>query len=518
MDSSSSQRPEELIPFNPTPDDIEAMVNPSAKALVAETEDLFRHGEWKEATENLKRIMRMNDPASGGYSLAQCHHALGDCAMNMRLNGHAITHYQESLRLEPKNHSVHENLIFLLDSQPWTTDKAAHRARQAWWTHIGAPAYAERKPFLNDFDPEKTPLRVGYIGQDFRFHSAMIAFASAVFEPSAQIQPVFYSTLPEAHFDHVTRDLMQKWGPHFVDVSRHTHKAVAEIIHQDRIDILVDLAGYTAGNRLWSFAYAPAPIRITAWGYATGVASPAITHLFADPIVATETTRQRLSEQVVDLPCVIGFYPRTDVPEPNPLPCLVDRPKFAVFQRASKLNSDTFATWTKILKQTPESILVFKGTDYNGDVREWIVREMASVRHQLSFELGSGHLEHQHWYGAMDLSLDPWPQTGGVSSMESLYMGVPMVTLTGERVIQRTSHSILQTLGLPEFICTTKQQYIKTAVEMVTTKREWLNTIRLGLRDRMKASPILNGYRDVVEGKYRELWREACAKEKEQAA
>jgi predicted O-linked N-acetylglucosamine transferase (SPINDLY family) len=260
-------------------------------------------------------------------------------------------------------------------------------------------------------------------------------------------------------------------------------------------------------------------VRVTAWGYATGVASPAITHLFADPIVATETTRKRLHERVVDLPCVIGFYPRTDVPAPNPLPCLVEPPTFAVFQRGSKLNADTFAVWTKILKQVPESRIVFKGTDYNGDVREWIVTAMASVRRQISFEIGSGHLEHQHWYAAMDLSLDPWPQTGGISSMESLYMGVPMVTLTGERVIQRTSHSILQTLGLPEFICTSKQQYVKTAVEMVTTKRDWLNTVRLGLRDRMIASPILTGYKDVVEAKYRELWREACATHsKDQAA
>lgn len=504
-------------PFDPTPDEIEAMVHPSPKALVQETEDLFRRGAWEEASHNLKRILRMNDPEHGGYSLSQCHHALGDCAMNLRLPGKAITHYQESIRSNPNVHSVHENLIFLLDSQPWTTDKLAHKARQDWWTHIGAPAYAQRQPFMNVRDPEKR-LRVGYVGQDFRFHSAMIAFASSVFNPSDQVQPVFYSTLPEIGYDHVTKDFQAKWGVHFVDVSRHTQGALAEIIRNDQIDILVDLAGYTAGNRLVTFAHAPAPIRISAWGYATGVSSPALTHLFADPIVATPEVRARLHEQVVDLPCVIGFNPRTDLPAPNPLPCLTDRPHFGVFQRASKLNEDTFKTWTRILKQVPESTILFKGTDYNGDVREWIVREMSSVRRQISFELGGSHFDHQHWYTAMDLSLDPWPQTGGVSTMESLYMGVPVVTLTGERVIQRTSHSILHTLGLPEFVCTTKQQYITTAVEMVTTKRAWLNEVRLGLRDRMTASPIITGYRDAVEARYRELWRAYCAQEQEQVA
>ncbi len=506
----------ETIPFNPTPEEIEAMVSPSPRDLVTETEHLFASGQWEQACHNLKRLIKVAGEA-GAYSLAMCHHALGDCMMNLRKSGQAITHYQESLRHDPTVHSVHENLIFLLDSQPWTTDAAAFRARQGWWTHIGAPAYAQRQPFTNTFDPEKR-LRIGYVGQDFRFHSAMISFASSVFCPSDQVQPVFYSTLLPVGYDHVTKDLITKWGPNFVDVSQHQQQALAEIVRADQIDILVDLAGYTAGNRLITFAHAPAPIRISAWGYATGVACPAMTHLFADPIVATPAVRARLPEQVVDLPCVIGFHPNVDVPPPHPLPCLHDRPRFGVFQRASKLNTDTFKVWTKILKQVPESTIVFKGVDYNGDVREWIVSEMRSVQRQIGFELGSSHWDHQHWYGAMDLSLDPWPQTGGVSTMESCWNGVPVLTLTGERVIQRTSHSILHTLDLPEFICTTQRQYIQTAVEMVTTKREWLNTIRLGLRDRMIASPILHGYRDVVEAHYRRLWREVCAQQKEQAA
>ena len=346
----------------------------------------------------------------------------------------------------------------------------------------------------------------------------MISFASAVLHPSDQVEPVFYSTLPEPFYDATTKQIQETWGAHFVDVSRHTHAALAEIIRNDKIDILVDLAGYTAGNRLVTFAHAPAPIRISAWGYATGVSSPAMTHLFSDQIVATPSVRARLHETVVDLPCVIGFYPRADLPEPNPLPCLELPPRFGVFQRASKLNDEVFKTWTKILQQVPESTILFKGTDYTSDFREYVVNAMRPVQRQISFQVGHGHWDHQHWYQAVDLSLDPWPQTGGVSSMESCWMGVPVLTLTGDRVIQRTTHSILHTLGLPEFVATTKRDYIATAVEMVTTKRDWLNTVRLGLRDRMKASPIIDGYRDAVEAKYRELWREWCANTKEQAA
>ncbi len=505
-------------PFVPTPEEIQAMVHPPPQDLVSETEDLCKSGEWQQASHNLKRLMRMGFPQTGGYTEAQCHHALADCAMNMGMASQAITHYREALRHDPSLVTAHENLIFLLDSQPWATAGIAKKARQDWWTHIGAPAYAQRQPFTNRRDPEKI-LRVGYVSSDFRFHSAMISFMSAVFYWTEQIQPVFYCTLPEGLYDDHTRWVRDHYRAHFVDVSRNTYAAIAEIVRHDQIDILVDLSGYTSGNRLLTFAYAPAPIRISAWGYATGISSPAMTHLFSDAIVATPQIRADLHEQVVDLPCVIGFFPRPDVPEPNPLPCLSDPPIFSVFQRASKLNDDTFAVWSKILKQVPESRILFKGVDYTPGKRAEIVQKMTCRQDQIEFELGGSHQEHQHWYAACDLSLDPWPQTGGVSSMESLWMGVPVVTLTGPRVIQRTTHSILHTLGLPEFVCTTKSQYIQTAVDMVTTKREWLNTVRLGLRDRMKASPIIDGYRDAVETQYRRLWREWCAQQdKEQIA
>lgn len=507
----------ESIPFQPTADEIDAMVNPSAVNLRAETEDLYKSGDWLSASENLKRVMRMGFPQEGGYTQAQCHHALADCAMNMGMNGIAITHYREALRHDPSIVTAHENLIFLIDSQPWTTAGLAARARRDWWTHLGAEVYATRQPHTNVRDPEKK-LRVGYVSSDFRFHSAMISFMPVVFFWTEQIEPVFYSTLHEGLYDAHTQWVKDNCGANFVDVSRLTHGAFAEVIRQDQIDILVDLSGYTAGNRLLSFAHAPAPIRITAWGYATGVSSPAITHLFADKIVATPSVRAQLHETVVDLPCVIGFFPRTDIPEPPPLPCLTEGPRFAVFQRASKLNDETFGVWSKILRQVPESTILFKGTDYTPSKREEIVRKMKCHPYQIAFEYGGGHLEHQLFYHQCDLSLDPWPQTGGVSSMESCYQGVPVVTLIGDRVIQRTTASILTTLGLPDFICTTKKQYIQTAVDMVTTKRAWLNEVRLGLRARMQHSPIIDGYRDAVEAKYRELWREYCAQEQEPIA
>ncbi len=495
-----------------TPEEIDAAVNPPIADLVAETEELKRCGEWAQAKANLKRLMKRNcAPGTGGYTAAQCEQALGDCAVGLGHASLAITHYRSALRLDPTLMHAHENLIFLLDAQPWTTDTEAQQCRDAWWAQFGAPAYASRRPHPNVRDPEKR-LRVGYVSCDYRFHSAMISAAAVLTDHSDQIEPVFYSTLPAAGYDHVTkRDWQERCGPAFVDVADMHPTVFADVVRQDGIDILVDLSGYTAGNRLLSFAYKPAPIQITAWGYATGAGWPAMDVLFADPVVATPAMRRRLPERVVDLPCVIGFNPRPDLPETNPLPCLEKGPVFGVFQRGVKVNDDTLKVWKQILSRVPESTLLFKGQDYTPTIREWIVSKMGPQRRQIAFQYGSSHVEHQHWYQLVDLSLDPWPQTGGVSTMEAAWMGVPCVTLLGERVIQRTSASILTVLGLPELIATSRQAYKKIATEMVTTKRDQLAEIRQGLRARLTASPIITGYRAAVEAQYRALWREWCA-------
>src|SRR5678816_4561526 len=135
---------------------------------------------------------------------------------------------------------------------------------------------------------------------------------------------------------------------------------------------------------------------------------------------------------------------------------------------------------------------------------------MAPVADQLLFQYNTGHLEHLLWYQECDLGLDPWPQTGGVSTLEGLWMGVPCVTLLGDRVIQRTSASFFTTLGIPEFIATTEAEYIEQAVAFVTTRRDELAAIRPTLRERLRTSPIMAGYREKVEIIYRTLWRQWC--------
>lgn len=403
-----------------------------------------------------------------------------------------------------------EHLIFVEDAQHGTTDAQTMRLRQEWWTRFGASAYAARTPYLNDRDPDR-PLRVGYVSGDFRWHSAAFAFAAIITGHTAQIEPYYYSTLEPDKHDDLTRQWKARHATAFRDVSDLSALELLRTIREDRIDILVDLAGYTGNNRLLTFAGRPAPIQIQAWGYVLGTGSPAMDVVFADPIAASPQIREHLTERVVDLPSLLSYFPRPDLPEANALPCLEGPPVFAVFNRAAKVNPDSLAVWRRLLERVPEAAIRFQGFDYTPWVQSQIREALGPTSARIAFHVGETDRTHKLGYLGVDLALDPWPQTGGISTLDALWMGVPTVTLLGERMIQRTSASLLSLLNLFDFISTNVDQYVEMAAAWVTTRRWELAEIRVGLRAAVRQSPIIVGYGDAVEAAYRSLWREWCA-------
>lgn len=452
-----------------------------------------------------------------GHALAQTAHHLGRVAMDDGRPQEAIRWFRICLEHDPARRDAHEYLIFLLDAQPSTSDAEAHAERRRYFAQHGRAAYDRRRPYDHDRDPDR-PLRVGYVSGDFNFHSAGIAFTSTLFHHSAAVEPYFYCTLPAANQDRTTASWRQRGR--FYDVASLTPAQLAAVIREDAIDILVDLAGYTQNNRLSTFAAKPAPIQLQAWGYVLGTASPAMDGILADAIVASPEIRAGLTERVIDLPCLLGFQPREDVPATTtPPPCLSGPPIFSVFQRAMKTNAETYAVWRRLLEHVPEARLVFKAPDYTPSVRGQIVDAFGpALRGRLSFEAQMGHRDHLLSYQDVDLALDPWPQTGGVSTLEALWMGVPTVTLCGDRMIQRASASILSNVGFIDCITFTADDYRCRAAALVTTDRDRLAEMRAMARTRLQTSPIMTGYVTAVETAYRALWREWCASQKAQAA
>jgi len=481
-------------------------------ALVDQAQGYCDKGLWAFARQTLEHLFALgHDPAKTAQHLGDVCGAEGDAT-------EAIRWHRVALGIDPQRYASQEHLIFLLDAMGDTTEADARHVRRDWWERFGAAAYARRLPHTNWAHPEKR-LRIGYVGGDFNFHSAAIAFVNVITNHSDAFQPIFYSTLEPWRYDHRTKLWRERYGAAFVDASPMSASLLANTIRADEIDILVDLAGFTGNNRLLTFAEAPAPIRIQAWGYVLGTQSPALTHLFADPVVASPAIRAQLTEQVVDLPCVLSYWPRPDLPDVNRLPCLDAPPVFSVFQRGQKITPAACAVWAEILRRVPDATIIFKGGDYTPLRREVIADAFDGCRGRVSLDFQMGHHDHMLSYQHVDLALDTWPQTGGVSTLEAAWMGVPTVTLIGERMIQRASASILTAMGAARgFVATTEADYIEKAVEWVTTGRVRLSAVRAGLRDMLQLSPIMTGYVQAVEKQYRTLWREWCQSQNKEAA
>lgn len=498
--------------------------------------------DWDQAAAMIERMIHGNDLRS-----PMAYDAWASCAQFQGRMDLAIDLFRKALAVDPDYRVAHDRLIMILDALPTTSAATAQRERTRWWERYGKHLYARRQPHANNRDPER-PLRVGYVSGDYQYHSAATVFHRIIMNHSPGFIPYLYSSTPTKHVragDTVALGFMQH--PNFRQlVDAKVNKAalavveqqhpqirpverinkaiedapwpdwlVAQKILEDKIDILVDLSGYTAHNRLPVFCMKPAPIQITGWGYATGVGWPAMDYLVTDRVVLPPHRAAEHDERPMYLPSVIDYEPTQGMPEANPLPCLTERPTFGVFQRSLKINAACLDVWRQILLRLPEARLLFK-SHYCDTFKAWIVEQLGAVSAQVEFQGATSSYDHKVAYRQVDLNLDPWPQTAGVSGCDGLWQGVPMVTLVGDRIIQRTSASLLTTLGLTDFIAETPEQYIQTAVDWVTVRKQELAELRQGLRARCEQSPIQRGYLAAVETQYRDVWRAWCAEESAQ--
>lgn len=423
--------------------------------------------------------------------------------------------YRKSLALDPSQRELHDALIFMMESEIETTVEEQLAERAKYFQQFCAAAYQQRTTHRNTVDPDR-PLKIGYVSGDWNFHSASMAFSQVVHEHHEGFIPTAYCTLPPWNHDWVTTQWKERFGERFVEAFGLTPGQLAAVIKYDGIDILVDLSGYSSRHRLETFAYRPAPIQIQAWGFVVGTGSPIMDVVFADRVVAPPEVRGMLTERIYELPCLLGYAPRDIFEAPSPLPCVDGPVTFGVFQRAIKVNDHTLRVWRRVLEAVPDSRIMFKGGDYTSARRMKIAKAFAGLESRVIFGPATVHAAHLNYYQQIDLSLDPWPQTGGISTMESLSMGVPVVTLVtpGCRLVQRTSASILTNVGFEECITTTEDDYVARAVRLVTTDRQHLAEMRATAWERLKASPICVGYVEAVEVAYRTLWREWCAKQR----
>ena len=462
--------------------------------------------ETEHADEALTAIERSIKHGEGAAS--QC--ARGMILTSLGRAAEAVEAYDRSLELEPAQALASYNALFVRTLKE-TAPEDNHAARKRW--HETHRWKGEKRPHANDRTPDR-PLRVGYVGGDFKMHSAAFIFGTVVLNHDrAVVEPYCYMSMtPDAAADGYTKRFAE--GTTFRDISAKSDDEAEAMIRADQIDVLVDLAGHTGGNRLPLFTRKPAPVQVHAWGFAHGSGCPEIDWFIADPYAVPEEERKHFAEKIWDLPAIVGFTP-PDYGQPGVSPPPVSRDgvfTFGVFGRFEKHSPQSLEAWHKILLRTPGSRLLIKDAMMR---RPYVVRRVREVMHDVDpkrilFAQDTSHPEQMLAYQGVDLVLDTFPHTGGVTSLEILHMGVPVVTLYNGQVGGRTTAVALKAIGRKSWIATTIDEYVRKAVKLAEERAE-VAKARQTLRAELAASPLSGErYARAAESAYRQMWWRYC--------
>lgn len=417
--------------------------------------------------------------------------------------------YERSLRADRHARNTQHNLLMAENYLPGFPLEWMANDHTAW-----GEQFEERYPRLPPVPVRrvspKQPLRVGYLSGDFFTHSVSYFIEAALAYP-AGVQTYCYSNA--AHEDETTarlRALAYRWR-RVHGLSAHE---VAARIRKDRIDVLVDLSGHTAGNRLDVMALKPAPVAVTYCGYPNTTGLRTIDYRLTDAEADPWDTEQRFTEALVRLPrCFLCYTPPLDAPEVAPPPHEArGYVTFACFNNLCKVNDAVLAVWARILGAVPGSRLLLKSKGFaNPEVRARVVGKLERLGvegERVTCEpWTAARWDHLAAYGGADIALDTFPYAGTTTTCESLFMGVPVVTLTGAGHAQNVGRSLLRAVGLPEWVAGSVEEYVATACALAAEKGR-LSEMRRMLRVQVLGSELCDG--EGFGGVLGEVWR-VCA-------
>jgi protein O-GlcNAc transferase len=447
---------------------------------------------------------------------AEAHNNLANVLVDMGELEAAIEHYRIAIRLRPELLEARSNLLFILSyRERFDAAEYMHEARE-----FGRVAAERAQPWHDwpvSLSPERSgPLRVGFVSGDLKVHPTghFLESLLAHIDPR-RIELVAYPTrrLEDA--------LSARIKPRFAQwttIAGMTDEAAAERIRNDRIDILVDMSGHMNFNRLALFAWRPAPCQVSWLGYFASTGVAAVDYLLGDPHVLPVGAENQYVERLWRLPdSYLCFTPPAEDVEVGALPMLRRRHvTFGCFNHLMKMNDGVVDVWARILHAVPGSRLFLKAKQL--DMRE--TREATFARfaargidaRRLILEGRSPRAEYFAAYRNVDIALSPFPYPGGTTSVEGLWMGVPVLCRRGDRFLSSICASMLHSAGLEDWIAEDDDDYVEKAVAFANEPLR-LAMLRDSLRDALIASPLVDASRFArhLEAAFEDMWRERVA-------
>lgn len=444
--------------------------------------------------------------ANPNHSEAWCNWAINLAEQGMIAD--AVDCLRTAIERKADSPAIHDNLLLLLHSLPNITPEQIRDEHFAWAEKFAPRVPEAPLPHL-PHDPNRR-LRLGYVSADFRQHS-IAGLAEVLFRHHDREKVEVFAYSNVAQPDETTRRL-QTLADHWQPIRELNERQFATCVIADRIDVLVDLSGHLAGNRLLGLAERPAALQVSLYGYPSTTGLKAmdcrISDAVSDPPGATEAL---WSEELMRLSEVGWVYhPPTDAPEVGPLPAALSRAfTFGCLANSTKLGDECVGTWAKLIQQAPGSKLVL--LTGSSQMATKYLRERFSkagiLRERITFVERMPRAKYFELLGTFDLALDPFPFNNCTTTADALWMGVPVLSVAGSSYASRQGAMQLYAVGLPEFVADSPDA-LPAIGKIWMGRRAKLAEIRAGLRERMANSALCDGerYARHLESAYRKAW------------
>lgn len=483
---------------------------PTANLLMTLGLTLNRQGRLVEAVTAFRQALQLEP-----NHFDACRN-LGSTLAGLAQFDEAEALHRRALDLRPDYAAGHSSLLFGLNYRPDLTAEAIAEQYRRFDAQHARPLAKAPSP-VRQPDPERR-LRIGYVSPDFTDH-VVATFMAPVLEAHDKSAFEIFCYAEVRHLDATSRRVMAI-ADHWILTVGLSDQALADRIRADGIDILIDLAGHTTGNRLLAFAHRPAPIQLTYFiGHGATTGLSAIDGFLADAHLAPPGCEPLFGEGgIVRLDRVpLAFVPAPNMP-PVAAPPILDRGfiTFGYFGRSIRLNEGVIRVWSAILAAIPGARLMLNNAPF-GDPATAALFAERFARYGIGRErldLVNTTPQARTWaaYGEIDVALDPFPHNAGTTTIEALWMGVPVLTLADRPSVGRMGAMILNALGLEAWVAKTPQDYVARAVS-AAGDRDGLAEQRARLRPRFTASPLADpiGLTRAMERAYRQLWRNLCS-------
>jgi predicted O-linked N-acetylglucosamine transferase (SPINDLY family) len=449
------------------------------------------------------------DPA-----LAEAQNNLGNALKDQGRLDEALACFRRAVELKPDYFRAASNLVYNLHFHPDSDARTLQAEHRRWDIRFAAPLAHLIRPHTHEASPDRR-LRIGYVSPDFRDHVVGRNLVPLLAEHDHRQFEIFcYSDVVRPD------DLTQRLRGHadlWREIAGRSDDQVAQCVHDDGIDILVDLTLHMAFNRLLVFARKPAPVQVSFAGYPGTTGLSVIDYHLTDPYLDPPSlVDDDTAEKAVRLPDTFWCYdPMTEEPAVNSLPAQANGfVTFGCLNNFVKVNAQVLALWARVFQAVDRSRLLLLAPDGRGRSNTvQRLEQLGIARDRVVFVSQRPRPQYLELYHVIDLMLDTFPYNGHTTSLDALWMGVPVVTMAGPLAVGRAGLSQLTNLGMPELVARTPDEFVRIAVELAGDLPR-LAGLRGTLRDHMRASPLMDAPRFVrgIEAAYRTMWQRWCTR------